>query len=60
MIKIKNLTIHDIFPEMLLNFNHHQVIKKKWIKKNETWELTTTSELREWSDEKRIWISEFL
>ena len=60
MIKIKSLTIDDIFPKMLLNFNHHQVIKKKWIKKNKTWALTTTSELREWSEEKRIWISGYL
>ena len=60
MIKIKELTINDIFADMLLNFNHHQVITKKWVKKNQTWELTTTSELREWNDEKRMWISDYL
>ena len=60
MIKIKSLTMNDIAPEMLLNFNHHQVINEKWVKKNKTWELTTTSELREWNDEKRIWISDYL
>ena len=60
MIKIKDLTINDITPDMLLNFSHHQVIKEKWVKKNKKWELTTTSELREWNDEKRIWISDYL
>ena len=60
MIKIKDLTINDVTPEMLLNFSHHQVIKEKWVKKNKKWELTTTSELREWNDEKRIWISDYL
>ena len=60
MIKIKDLTIHDISPDMLFNFNHHQVITKKWVKNNGKWELTTTWELREWNNEKRIWISDYL
>ena len=60
MIKIKDLTINDITPEMLLNFNYHQVIKEKWAKKNKAWVLTTTSGLREWTYEKRIWISDYL
>jgi GNAT superfamily N-acetyltransferase len=59
MIKIKNLTVNDISPDMLLNFNHHQVITKKWVKKNGNWELTTASDLREWNREKRIWISDY-
>jgi len=60
MVIIKDLTINDIYPDMLLNFNHHQVITKKWVKESGRWELTTTSELREWSREKRIWISAYL
>ena len=31
MIEMKDLTIHDITRDMLLNFNHHQIITKKWI-----------------------------
>ena len=32
---------------------------EKWINKNNTWELVTTSDLREWNKDKRIWISEY-
>lgn len=60
MIEMKDLTIHDITCDMLLNFNHHQIITKKWIKSNSKYELVEASDLREWDKEKRIWISEYL
>ncbi len=60
MIEVKDLTLSDISHDILLNFNHHQVITKKWVNKNNKWELSATSDLREWNEEKRIWISEYL
>ncbi len=60
MIEVRDLTINDISSDILLNFNHHQVITKKWVNKNNKWELSATSDLREWNKEKRVWISEYL
>ncbi len=60
MIEVKDLIIDDITPDILLNFNHHQIIRKKWVNCGNKWELVETSDLREWSKEKRIWISEYL
>ena len=59
MIYIRELKSDDIASDMLLNFNHHQLITEKWVK-NHVWELVKTSELREWDDEKRQWIPEYL
>ena len=53
MIEITDLTVNHITPNMLLDFNHHQVITKKWVC-NHRWELKDTRDLREWSKEKRI------
>ena len=60
MIEIKDLATNDISSGMLLNFNHHQIITEKWVNRNNKWELVTTSDLREWNKEKRIWISDYL
>ena len=60
MIEIKDLTINDISANTLLNFNHHQVITKKWVNRNNNWELSDCSDVREWNEKKRIWISEYL
>ena len=60
MIEVKDLTTNDISPDMLLNFNHHQIITEKWVNRNKKWELVATSDLREWNTEKRIWISDYL
>ena len=60
MVEIKNISANDISSDMLLNFNHHQIITKKWVKRNNKWELVAASDLREWDKDKRIWISEYL
>ncbi len=57
---IKQLHASDIFPGLLDTFAHSQKITKKWIKNREDWVLTDVSILREWSPEKRIWISEYM
>lgn len=57
---IKQLHTSDIFPGLLDTFTHSQKITKKWIKNRESWVLTDASILREWSSEKRIWISEYM
>ena len=59
-ITIRLLTPSDIYPEMLESFNHKQIISDKWVKNGERYELTKTYEVREWSNEKRIWISQYL
>ncbi len=60
MMEIKNLTIKDISSDMLLNFNHRQIITKKWVRRTDRWELTKAFELREWDEEKRKWIAAYL
>jgi len=60
MIEVTNLNASDIASDMLKNFHHHQVITKKWVYTDNNWTLLDTSDLREWSDEKRIWIAEYL
>ncbi len=57
---IKQLHTSDIFPGLLATFAHSQKITKKWIKNREDWVLADVSILREWSPEKRIWISEYM
>lgn len=59
-MEIIDLTVNNIIPDMLLDFNHHQIITKKWVYNNNRWELVETTDLREWSKEKRIWITEYL
>lgn len=59
-VVIKRLHTSDISPGLLDTFSHSQKITKKWIKYREEWVLTDVSILREWSPEKRIWISEYM
>lgn len=59
-ITTRLLTSSDIYPEMLDSFKHKQIISNKWIKNKDHYELTKTNEVREWSDDKKIWISQYL
>ena len=59
-ITTRLLTFSDIFPEMLDSFKHKQIISDKWVKNGDHYELTKTNEVREWSDDKKIWISQYL
>lgn len=58
--EIKQLNTADIAPELLTDFAHCQKITKKWSKRDDVWELSDASILREWSTEKRIWITEYM
>lgn len=57
---VKQLNIVNITPKLLKDFAHCQKITKKWVKRDDVWELTDVSLLREWSDEKRVWITEYM
>lgn len=59
-IIIRLLTPSDTYPEMLGTFQHRQIILNKWVKNGESYELTKAYEIREWSKEKKIWISQYL
>lgn len=59
-IIIKQIQKSSILPGLLDGFVHSQKIVKKWIKLNDVWELTDASLLREWSAEKRVWITEYM
>ncbi len=59
-MKIVTLTIDSIVPYMLSDFCHYQLITKKWTQSNNQWKITDTSILREWSEEKREWIPQYL
>lgn len=60
MVKVVKLAVHDISSNMLADFNHRQQIAQKWTQRNNQWELTEASDLREWSEEKRSWITQYL
>ena len=60
MVKIIPLTIENIVSELLFDFCHHQVITKTYIHDNNEWKTTDTHILREWSLEKKKWISQYL
>lgn len=57
---IRELLWSDIVPELLKTFSHSQKITKKWIKENDTWRIYDVSVLREWSVQKRGWITEYM
>ena len=59
-MEIKSLNIADISLDLLIHFSHEQMITQKWIKNDGEWKLCDTSELREWSLEKRVWITEYM
>ena len=59
-IVIRPLTSVDLSPQMLRTFKHKQQITQKWVKNGNLWQLLSASELREWSDEKREWIPQYL
>ena len=45
---------------MLRTFQHKQLITQKWEKSGDLWQLVSASELREWNDDKREWIPQYL
>lgn len=57
---VKQLNTADIAPGLLNDFAHCQKIMKKWVKREGAWELSDASIIREWSAEKRIWITEYM
>lgn len=59
-IAIRLLTPSDIYPEMLESFKHKQIISNKWVKTGDHYELAKANEVREWSKDKRVWISQYL
>ena len=59
-ITIRLLTPSDIYPEMLESFNRKQIISDKWVKNGNRYELIKTDEVRDWSSEKKIWLSQYL
>lgn len=60
MFEIKILSSAHITPQFLLHFHHRQEITEKWVKRNHTWQLVDSTDLREWDAEKRLWIPEYL
>ncbi len=57
---IKPLSPDNLTTNMLLDFNHTQHIKQKYIKKENEWILTPVDIVRQWDLEKRQWIPEYL
>lgn len=59
MVEIKMLAVDKIISDMLFKFKHHQIIDKKYVNKNNMWEEIRTDEIREWNEDKRVWITEY-
>ena len=60
MFRIESISSDSISPDMLLHFHHCQIINRKYMNINGGWEITKAYELREWSIEKRRWITNYL
>ena len=60
MFNISILNTYDIKSDILANFQHNQVITKKHIKSDNKWDIIDTYELREWDEEKRLWLADYL
>ena len=58
--KIRRLSPEDLTPGLLDDFAHCQRITKKWVRRNDIWTLEDADALREWSAEKRVWITGYL
>lgn len=56
---IKTITADEIMPDMLLGFNHFHKVLYKWIKDESGWALKESPETKQWSDEKKRWITEY-
>ena len=59
-IVIRSLRPSDLHPQMLAGFQHRQVISDKWVKDGNGYKLIKTGEIREWDNDKRIWIPGYL
>lgn len=59
-MEIRLLKYDDITSDLLQQFNHYQIIRRKYVKKENEWRIIPVYELREWNAEKRIWISTYL
>lgn len=60
MFRIEKIAFDDIRSDMLIDFHHRQIINKKYVFQTNEWKVIEANELREWSKEKRIWLTEFL
>ena len=60
MFRIENLPADAIAPDMLANFHHHQVIRQSYVKADGGWKIENICLVREWSAEKRMWITQYL
>ena len=59
-MNIVPLTAASINENMLQGFHYNQLITKKWTYINNKWEITDAIIKREWSEEKRRWIPQYL
>lgn len=59
-VVFKHLQKTSIHAGLLNEFAHCQEITKKWVKQDEVWTLADAFLLREWSDEKRVWVTEYM
>ena len=49
----KELTLSDLYPDLLLHFNRHQEVRRCWRKENDKWVLKDISFTEQWSEEQR-------
>lgn len=60
MVTVEKISVENIDTNMLMKFNHKQIIKEKYIKTENGWEVVNTDEVRQWNFEKRKWITEYM
>lgn len=57
---IKELECTELTPVFLQDFGHRQRIRHVWEKADGQWTLKDVNVIREWNDEKRAWIPQYL
>jgi len=57
---VRRLHKNEIGTDFLKEFGHRQHITRQWIKCADNWLMEDCDLLREWQDEKRVWLAEYL
>lgn len=54
MSEIVRLSEDTIPRDLLLNFQHDQIIARKFVKQGDAWIITESGEIRTWDQDKRV------
>lgn len=59
-ITFQSLTVSDIHPQILMDFDDRHTVTSKWVRSGSGWELVQDNEFFQWNEKKRVWLSQYL